>query len=77
MNELSRIGKQCQKRFLVINFLSIEKKKTSKMTKQNDIFFLSPVDNLDDGCWSTFTFFFVPDISDTILSQSPGKRLFF
>ena len=54
MKEPSKIGKHCQKRFLVINFLSIEK--TSKMTMQNDIFLLSPIDNLDDGCWSTFTF---------------------
>ena len=27
------------------------------MIMQNDIFLLSPIDNLDDGCWSTFTFF--------------------
>ena len=26
------------------------------MIMQNDVFLLSPIDNLDDGCWSTFTF---------------------
>ena len=54
MKEPSKIGKQCQKRFFSHKFFKHQK--TSKMTMQNDIFLLSPIDNLNDGSWSTFTF---------------------
>lgn len=69
MKKPSKIGKQCQKLFLVINFLSIEK--TSKMTMQNDVFLLSPIDNLDDGCWSTFTIYRVQ------YSHTPQESAYF